>query len=113
VRFLQYLPYFQSKGVEVTVRPLLSDAYLQALYRGGSRWYEVVRGYADRIRALLDVDRYDVVIVEKELFPSCPPLLNAFYDYLACPTWSITMMPCSIVTIATPTLGKEASGEKN
>lgn len=78
VRFLQYLPYFQSKGVEVTVRPLLSDAYLQALYRGGPRWGEVVKGYAERILILLGARRFDVVIVEKELFPFMPAVAERF-----------------------------------
>jgi hypothetical protein len=35
VRYLQYLPYFRSQGVEVSVVPLFSDAYLQTLYQGG------------------------------------------------------------------------------
>jgi hypothetical protein len=78
VRFLQYLPYFRSQGVEVTVKPLLSDAYLQALYRGGPRWGEVVKGYAERILILLGARRFDVVIVEKELFPFMPAVAERF-----------------------------------
>jgi glycosyltransferase involved in cell wall biosynthesis len=78
VRFLQYLPYFRSQGVEVTVKPLLSDAYLQALYNGGSRWREVVKGYIGRILALLGARRFDVVIIEKELFPFMPAIAERF-----------------------------------
>src|SRR5690554_6923031 len=74
VRFLQYLPYFQSQGIEVTVKPLLSDFYLKALYNGGSRWREVVKGYMVRILAVLTVRQFDVVIVEKELFPFMPAI---------------------------------------
>ena len=72
VRFLQYLPYFKAQGVNVSVVPLFSDAYVRALYEGGSRWREVVAGYMRRIGALLQVRRFDVVIVEKELFPFLP-----------------------------------------
>lgn len=72
VRFLQYLPYFKAQGVNVSVVPLFSDAYVRALYEGGSRWREVVAGYMRRIGALLHVRRFDVVIIEKELFPFLP-----------------------------------------
>jgi glycosyltransferase involved in cell wall biosynthesis len=72
VRFLQYVPYFKAQGVNVSVVPLFSDAYVRALYEGGSRWREVVAGYIRRIGALLHVRRFDVVIVEKELFPFLP-----------------------------------------
>ena len=85
VRFLQYLPYFRSQGVEVTVKPLLSDAYLQALYSGGSRWREVVRGYAGRILALLGARRFDVVIIEKELFPFMPAIAERFLRLIGVP----------------------------
>jgi len=85
VRFLQYLPYFQSQGVEVTVKPLLSDAYLRALYNGGSRWREVVKGYAGRILALLGARRFDVVIMEKELFPFMPAIAERLLGLVGVP----------------------------
>ncbi len=72
VRFFQYLPYFRLHDINVTIVPLFSDNYLQALYRGKSRWREVVVGYCRRIFALFRVRRFDVVIVEKELFPFFP-----------------------------------------
>jgi glycosyltransferase involved in cell wall biosynthesis len=82
---LQYLPYFQSQGVEVTVKPLLSDAYLRALYNGGSRWREVVKGYAGRILALLGARRFDVVIMEKELFPFMPAIAERLLGLVGVP----------------------------
>ena len=85
MRFLQYLPYFRSKGVEVTVRALLSDAYLRALYNGGSRWREVIKGYTGRILALLRARRFDVVIIEKELFPFMPAIAERFLRLIGVP----------------------------
>lgn len=72
VRFLQYLPYFRTQGVEVTVRELLSDTYLRALYNGGSRWREVIKGYTWRMLAILGARKFDAIILEKELFPFMP-----------------------------------------
>ncbi|OBA00460.1 glycosyltransferase family 4 protein [Halomonas sp. G11] len=78
VRFLQYLPYFYSQGLEITIKPLLSDTYLQNLYNGGSRWREVLKGYTTRIFALLSARRFDVIIIEKELFPFMPAIAERF-----------------------------------
>jgi len=85
VRFLQYLPYFQSQGMDVTVKPLLSDAYLNALYSGGSRWREVIKGYLVRIVALFMAWRFDVVIIEKEIFPFMPAFAERFLRFLRVP----------------------------
>ena len=85
VRFLQYLPYFQSQGVEVTVKPLLSDTYLKALYNGGSRWRQVLKGYAIRVLALLTLRQYDVVIIEKELFPFTPAIAERYLNLFGVP----------------------------
>ena len=72
VRYLQYLPYFCAQGTSVSVFPLFSNDYLFAAYEGGSRWLEVVRGYAGRVFVLLKAREYDVVLIEKELFPFLP-----------------------------------------
>ena len=85
VRFLQYLPYFRSQGVEVKVKPLLSDSYLRALYNGGSRWREVLKGYAGRILALFGARRFDVVIIEKELFPFMPAFAERLLGLIGVP----------------------------
>lgn len=85
VRFLQYLPHFLSQGIEVTVKPLLSDAYLHALYKGGSRWREVLKGYMGRIFSLLVARRFDVVVIEKELFPFMPAIAERFLRLIGVP----------------------------
>jgi len=85
VRYFQYLPYFRSKGVEVTVSPLFTDSYLRALYQGGSRWHEVLAGYTHRVWAFLRARQFDLVIVEKELFPFFPALAERFLRKIEVP----------------------------
>lgn len=85
VRYLQYLPYFRAQGVDVTVVPLFSDAYLRSLYEGGSRWREVFAGYLRRVGALLRARRYDVVIIEKEIFPFMPALAERLLHIFGVP----------------------------
>lgn len=82
VRYLQYLPYFREQGVEVTVIPLFSNSYLEALYQGGSRWYEVLSGYGRRCLALFRVRKFDAVIVEKEFFPFFPAIAERLLSAL-------------------------------
>ncbi len=76
VRYLQYLPYFQRKGWEVEVSPLFSNAYIDALYAGQSRWWSALKGYACRLQAISRARRFDVLIIEKELFPFLPALFE-------------------------------------
>lgn len=85
VRFLQYLPYLESQGLEIIVKPLLSDSYVQALYDGDSRWLEVFKGYMARLVALFSAKRFDVVIIEKELFPFVPAIAERFLKLTGVP----------------------------
>ena len=73
VRFLQYVPYLEAHGCVVTISALLSDQYVDVLYRQKkqAKW-EIVKGYFTRILKLLSIKRYDVVWMEKELFPGFP-----------------------------------------
>jgi glycosyltransferase involved in cell wall biosynthesis len=73
-RLLQYIPSFEQAGHSVEVRPMLDDAYLQALYSSGrrSRW-QVVRGYLRRLAQLRGLGKYGIVLCDQEFFPYLPP----------------------------------------
>lgn len=72
VRYLQYLPEFRKRGWRVTVHPLFSNKYIHALYSDKSRIWEVLKGYVGRLIALKKAREFDVLIIEKELFPYLP-----------------------------------------
>ena len=73
LRTYQYLPYLEAEGMEVRVAPLFNDRYLKALYSGGGiSWANVVRCYFRRLMLLFQTSAYDVVVIEKELFPFLP-----------------------------------------
>lgn len=75
VRSYQYLPRLREAGIEVTAAPLLPDRYLEGFYEGGAGskpWKRAVGGYLRRARALLGAGRYDLLWIEKELFPWGP-----------------------------------------
>lgn len=73
VRTLQYVPHLQAAGLDVTVRPLLDDAYLARRYAGRSSGLPfILHSYLARVGAALRARRYDLVWVEKELMPWVP-----------------------------------------
>lgn len=76
-RFLQYFPYFEENGYQCKHEPLFSNKYLERLYETGERPIgSVIRGYLRRLRSLLSVRNYGVVVLEKELLPYVP----AFFE---------------------------------
>ena len=72
LRMLQYRPWLDSAGVEVTVAPLFSDAYVAGLQRNNRKLGDVARAYAGRVKALLGSGSFDLVWIEKELLPWLP-----------------------------------------
>ena len=73
VRFFQYLPYLEAHDIRVTVSPLLDDGYLQRLYaKQGRPSFSVIRAYAHRLADLINSAGYDLLWIEKELFPFLP-----------------------------------------
>ncbi len=72
LRSYQYAPYLARNGIQVTVAPLFSSAYLQKRndhQRG--RVFPAARAYMERLRRLFSVS-YDLIWLEKEVFPWLP-----------------------------------------
>jgi glycosyltransferase involved in cell wall biosynthesis len=77
LRFLQFLPYLQAAGIDVTSVPLLDDEYLRVLYSGGGRSSgRLMRAYAARLAWLTRAGKFDLLWIEKELFPRLPATLE-------------------------------------
>jgi len=69
-RVLQFLPFLESRGVQSTVHALHDDSYLAARYAGArtSSFY-LARRVASRLSVLVSASRYDLVFIQKEMFP--------------------------------------------
>ena len=86
VRSYQYLPYLKAHGVEVTVAPLMGDNYLHDLYSGkGRNWASIVKTYLKRIGVLLRCSRFDLLWIEKELWPWFPAWAERTLNWLRIP----------------------------
>jgi glycosyltransferase involved in cell wall biosynthesis len=76
-RTFQYLPYLEDAGFRCEVSPLFGDDYLEHLYRHNSAsWIAVAKGLFRRIAILSKIKQYDLLVIEKELFPYLPFAVN-------------------------------------
>ena len=76
-RFFQFFPALEASGVRCTAAPLFDAAYLQRRYqRGGGGIGDLARAVLRRLGALLTARSYDLVVIEYELMPYLPALLE-------------------------------------
>ena len=81
LRSFQYIPFLQKKGWIVHVAPFFSDSYLSAIYNHKSRWWHILKAYINRFNLLFKMGSFDLVWVEKEIFPFMPALVECFLHY--------------------------------
>lgn len=77
LRTLQYLPYLEKHGFSFDVQSLFDDNYLEYLYNGQKRHIlSILKLYLMRLYALKKLKNYDLVWIEKEIFPYFPAFLE-------------------------------------
>ena len=82
-RSFQYLPFLEQAGLDYKVSPLFDDAYLANRYRRGSgSMMDIVRACLCRIGALVKVRDYGLVVIEYELLPYFPALLERWLKWM-------------------------------
>lgn len=74
LRTYEYIPRLATEGISVDVSPLLSGSYLRSLYAGRSTLGEVLVGFGSRVLRILTSRSYDLLWIEKELFPFLPAM---------------------------------------
>jgi glycosyltransferase involved in cell wall biosynthesis len=81
VRMFQYIPHLRARGLTVQAAPLLSNRYVESLYRGRRPALAgLAADYARRLVELLSGNRRRTLWVEKELLPWLPfPLERLLY----------------------------------
>lgn len=76
-RVYQYLPYLKEADISFTINNLFDDNYLDELYKNNSRLYlKIFKSFFERLRVLLSIKKYDLLLIEYELFPYFPPLFE-------------------------------------
>lgn len=83
LRSLQYLPFLEAEGFQVAVSSLFDDQYLDQLYQHGKRVpVRMMILYLRRLFVLLTVFRYDLIWIEKEIFPYIPAVAERMLRWL-------------------------------
>lgn len=86
VRFYQYFPYLQAQGVEMESAPFFKNDYVQRLYKGETvNITSVLAAYFKRLLKLFRSSKYDLLWIEKELFPWLPAWAEAFLQTIRIP----------------------------
>ena len=78
-RVSQYIPYLRAAGFEVTISAFYTPAFFKVVYRRGhyaKKAAMFVLQTARRLRELLSVTEYDLVLLYREAIPLGPPLLE-------------------------------------
>ncbi len=78
-RMFQYFPSLQAQGAELTSEALFDDEYLERLYSEKNRLWSVLKAYTHRVQILLFAKGFDVLWIEKELFPWIPWFIEAWF----------------------------------
>lgn len=77
VRLSQFMPGLAAFGIDLQIQSMLDDAYLQRSFSGRPPSLSgLVTAYGSRLKALCQVDRFDLAIVHCELLPFLPGWLE-------------------------------------
>ena len=76
LRSYQYFPILQKAGHSITVAPLFDEAYVIGIFDGKTAYDSIIKGYIRRFFRLLTVYKYDLVVIEYELFPYFPAIFE-------------------------------------
>jgi glycosyltransferase involved in cell wall biosynthesis len=83
IRVLQYVKYFEEEGVDCHINYILSDKYIENIYSNRRvNYFEIFINYAKRLKAIFGIRKYNVVWVEKELFPGFPSFVELILNKL-------------------------------
>lgn len=79
VRIYQFLPFLRD-NFEFVISPFFSNEIIEDLYNGKSRnYFALFCRYIKRTYALLGASSYDVIWVEKEVYPYLPGFMDTLF----------------------------------
>ncbi len=77
LRSLQYLPYLSGHGLHVDVHSFYQESYLINFYQKGYRkWGDMLSSHLKRAALITKLRNYDLIWLEKEIFPWLPALIE-------------------------------------
>ncbi len=85
-RFLQYIPYLETAGFECIVSPLFDNQYLNNLYNcKPNNFLNLLIYIKRRLSILVTTNKFDLLVLEKEIIPFAPAFLEQFLKLIKVP----------------------------
>jgi glycosyltransferase involved in cell wall biosynthesis len=86
LRFYQFIPYLKNRGINVQVEALLDNRYVSSLYSNKNPTVSTILiSYFKRFFCLLKSNTYDLIWIEKELFPWLPAWAEVLLNKIRIP----------------------------
>lgn len=84
LRFIQYFDSIVAAGHQITHQSLISDGLLSEKYKSGKyRTFNLFMAYINRLLLLGNLYKFDIIWVEKELFPWVPFWVENLFIYIS------------------------------
>ena len=82
LRIYQYITPLKSYGIDIEPSPLFNERYINLLYSGKARSVSnIIVCYLRRVFKLIFLAKYDLILIEKELFPYLPGIFESLFFY--------------------------------
>ena len=78
-RFYNYVDYLEANGIICVVKPLFDKEYLDLSYSESFRLFSILKSYMRRLNDILNLKKYDLILIEKEIFPFLPAWIESFF----------------------------------
>jgi len=73
LRFFQYIPYLENNNISVTPSTFFDEKYIKSFNENNKRpIFIILKSYIKRFLIFLTIYKYDLIWIEKEIFPFFP-----------------------------------------
>lgn len=81
-RSFQYFPYLEQQGIHCCVSSLFNESYLEKYNQSQKKdLSNIIQGYLQRFKILFSAKKFDLVVIEKEIFPYFPSIVEQYLNY--------------------------------
>lgn len=83
MRFFQYIKHLESQDHQIKISPFFNNRYIKHLYSNDKPAIvlDSIKAYLKRSAALLKIKKFDIIWIEKEIFPYFPPFTERILKF--------------------------------
>lgn len=80
---MQYIPYLEAEGLNIVAQPIFDDEHLENIYETGERsLLKTMLRYIKRALVLFQLPVFDLIWLEKEVFPYLPAVVERMLSFI-------------------------------